>query len=62
MMFSSSVSRGLATLSKNDPGFLDFWLYDFQGAETPQKKHAQNFKMMAELNSMPEGGPISVNN
>ena len=42
-----------------DTGFLDFG--GFQWSETPIK-HGQNLKLMAELNSTSEDGPISVNN
>ena len=38
--------------------FFDFW--DFQVSETPIK-HAQNLKLMAEVNSMLGDSPISVN-
>ena len=39
--------------------FLDFG--GFQGSETPIK-HAQNLKLIAELNSTHGDGPTSVNN
>ena len=39
--------------------FFNFW--GFQESETPIE-HAQNFNIIAELNSTPQNNPISVNN